>query len=60
MLRTFLVTPSRYVAGMNTSQIENTSIEELLEAAGFDFAFVERCPHPLCEVCTGTALPAAA
>ncbi|MDJ0952930.1 MAG: hypothetical protein QNJ81_04565 [Acidimicrobiia bacterium] len=36
------------------------SIEELLEAAGFEFSVVERCPDPACEVCGSRDLPAAA
>jgi len=36
------------------------SIEELLEAAGFDFAVVERCPDPDCELCASPEFPIAA
>ncbi|MCP3997154.1 MAG: hypothetical protein GY722_19160 [bacterium] len=36
------------------------TIESLLEAAGFDFTVVERCPELGCELCTSSELPAAA
>lgn len=45
---------------MNTSNPEPVEIEELLSAAGIEFAVVERCPHPACDVCVGEAVPAAA
>lgn len=61
----FPVTSSGYVAGMNTTQTENTVIgttvlENLLAAAGFDFSVVDRCPDPGCEICTDGELAAAA
>jgi len=45
---------------MNTTQSENTTIEDLLAAAGFDFALVERCPDPLCATCADGELAVAA
>lgn len=36
------------------------TIEDLLEAAGFDFAVVDRCPEPDCHLCSQTNLAAAA
>lgn len=43
---------------MSTSEPE--TIEQLLAEAGIDYAIVDRCPHPTCEVCTGHEVPAAA
>jgi len=45
-----------YVVGMKTEH----NLEELLEAAGFDFVVVERCPDPDCELCASPDLPVAA
>ena len=45
---------------MNKSRAQNINIEELLDAAGFDYVAVERCPHPACEICTEHAMAAAA
>ncbi|MDX2343232.1 MAG: hypothetical protein QNL12_05635 [Acidimicrobiia bacterium] len=45
---------------MKKLQVHSISVEELLEAAGFDFTVVEQCPHPTCEVCTDHILAAAA
>jgi hypothetical protein len=36
------------------------TIEDLLEAAGFDFAIVQRCPETGCHLCSQTDLAAAA
>ena len=44
---------------VKTVQREET-IEDLLEAAGFDFAVVERCPEPDCHLCSETDLATAA
>jgi hypothetical protein len=35
-------------------------IEKLLADAGFDFTVVDRCPDPVCVICDGTGIPAAA
>jgi len=45
---------------MNTTQSDNTTIEDLLAAAGFAFAVIERCPDPLCATCTDDELAVAA
>ena len=39
---------------------EYVDIEDLLAAAGIEFAVVDRCPHPGCELCRDKGLPAAA
>jgi hypothetical protein len=45
---------------MNTSPSEINDFEALLEAAGFDFVVVDRCPHAACEICAGSQVPFAA
>ncbi len=40
--------------------VKTESLEELLEAAGFQFEVVDRCPHPRCEVCRPTEVSKAA
>lgn len=39
---------------------ESIDIEQLLVAAGFDFAVVERCPVAGCEICDAAEVPFAA
>jgi len=36
------------------------SIEQLLEAAGFSFTVVDRCPDPTCVVCRSNEIGKAA
>lgn len=40
--------------------VKEQNLEELLEAAGFTFTAVDRCPEPACEACVGQDLSAAA
>jgi hypothetical protein len=40
--------------------VKEQSLEELLDAAGFDFTVVDGCPDPTCEVCAGHGLSVAA
>ena len=45
---------------MNTFNLENSDIEELLAAAGIRFTAVNRCPYVGCELCSDNDLSAAA
>jgi len=45
---------------MDTTQSETGDIEQLLADAGIDFAVVDRCPDPACQVCAGRDVSAAA
>lgn len=60
----FLSHPVGMLQGMQNVRMNNVrteeTIEAMLEAAGFDFAVVSRCPEPSCDLCEQAELSAAA